>query len=56
MKKSFTSSIYLSVFFSIFMTILTLTITKPLLVLLNTPENIIEQSYDYNGPFVKTKI
>lgn len=47
MKKSFTSSIYLSVFFSILMTILTLTITKPLLVLLNTPENIIEQSYDY---------
>lgn len=47
MKKSFTSSIYVSIFFCVFMTILTLTVTKPLLVLLNTPENIIEQSYDY---------
>ena len=46
-KKSYASSIILSVFLAVILTFIILPNTRTLLVLLNTPPDIINTSYDY---------
>lgn len=47
LKKSVASSIVIGVVSSIVLTIIGLIIVKPLLVILNTPSNIIDEAYSY---------
>lgn len=47
MRKHVANSMYLSILISAVLTTLTMIFTRPLLELMNTPENIIDSAYDY---------
>lgn len=46
-RKSFTHTMILCVLLTIFLTLISATTTRPLLELMNTPDNIINQAYEY---------
>ena len=46
-RKSFATIIILSLIFSIFLTLISTTTAMPLLKIMNTPENIINEAYSY---------
>lgn len=46
-RKSFTHTMYLCVVLTIFLTLISTLTTRPLLELMNTPADIINQAYDY---------
>lgn len=47
MRKHVANAMYLSILISALLTTLTMIFTRPLLELMNTPENIIDSAYDY---------
>lgn len=47
LRKTVTMSIFLAIIMSILMTILSLALSKPVLILLNTPDNIIDMALSY---------
>ena len=47
MRKHVANAMYLSILISVLLTTLTMIFTRPLLELMNTPENIIDSAYSY---------
>lgn len=47
LRKYFANSVYLSAFFSVVLSAVTMIFTRPVLELMNTPESIIDMAHDY---------